>query len=224
MTDLSFSDAVRKRRAVRDFLPTPLNDEEINTVLDDARWSPSNANTQPWQIHIVSGKKRDELAKALLDDFNNNNLTPDFPFNYTQYTGIYGDRISGMGNSLYTTLGIARDDSQGRLDFIRRNFNFYGAPHAALLFMPHFGDDVRVAGDLGMYAQTLLLSLTARGYAGIPQTALGLYADTVRRILDIPQHMKMLFGISFGHPVSTDQSEKTNPGRAELDENVTFHR
>lgn len=37
----------------------------------------------------------------------------------------------------------------------------YGAPHVALLFMPSFGDNVRVGGDMGIYGQTFWLSLTA---------------------------------------------------------------
>ncbi|MFD9319117.1 nitroreductase family protein [Streptomyces sp. NPDC060053] len=44
----------------------------------------------------------------------------------------------------------------------------------------------RTAGDIGMYAQNFLLSLAARGLAGIPQTVLGVYADTVREFLGVP--------------------------------------
>lgn len=51
----------------------------------------------------------------------------------------------------------------------RRNLEFFGAPHVVMHFMPEVGDNVRVTGDIGMYAQTLLLSLTAPGLGGIPQ-------------------------------------------------------
>ena len=52
------------------------------------------------------------------------------------------------------------------------NYSFFNAPHVALLFMPSFGDNVRVGSDIGMYGQTFLLSLAARGRGGIPQTSL----------------------------------------------------
>ncbi|WP_223838591.1 nitroreductase family protein [Saccharopolyspora pogona] len=65
----------------------------------------------------------------------------------------------------------------------RFGLEFYGAPHAAFLFMPKFGDGVRAARDIGMYAQNFLLSLAARGFDGVPQTHLGFYADTVRDFL-----------------------------------------
>ncbi|MDQ0745986.1 hypothetical protein QF034_000217 [Streptomyces africanus] len=63
------------------------------------------------------------------------------------------------------------------------------------------------------YAQNFLLSLAARGLAGIPQTLLGVYADTVREFLGVPAELKLLFGISFGMagpaaPVNTLRTER----------------
>ncbi|MWA08343.1 hypothetical protein E5671_03980 [Streptomyces sp. BA2] len=73
--------------------------------------------------------------------------------------------------------------------------------------MPAFGDGVRAAGDIGMYAQNFLLSLTARGLGGIPQTMLGIYANTVREFLGVPDELTLLFGISFG---TTDVTAPAN--------------
>ncbi|WP_264079682.1 nitroreductase family protein, partial [Mycolicibacter algericus] len=94
---------------------------------------------------------------------------------------------------------MARSDVEGRRDHGAALYQSCGAPHVAFLFMPALGDGVRTAGDIGMYAQTFLLSLTARGFHGIPQTVLGMYADTVRNTLGISDDLKLLFGISFGH-------------------------
>ena len=90
--------------------------------------------------------------------------------------------------------------------------------------MPQVGDSVRVAGDLGMYGQTFLLALAARGLGGGPQTVHGLYADTVREVLGIPSDRKLLFGISFGVPDATSAASKQRMGRAPIAESVTFHR
>lgn len=219
----SFSAVVHKRRAVRDFLPTALSQKEIDSVLEDARWSPSNANIQPWQVHIVSGATRERLATSLLRNFDANEQSSDYWFDYMDFSGVYSDRIQHMGSTFYGTLNIARDDHEARHTQIKRNLSFYGAPHVALLFMPQFGDGVRLAADIGMYAQTFLLSLVARGYAGIPQTMLGMYAGTIRRELGISDEMKMLFGISFGLAKSPEVDEATNPGRANITDTVVFH-
>ena len=52
-------EAIRTRRSVRKFSPEPVSDEELRRVLEAARWAPSWANTQCWEIVVVRdpGKK-----------------------------------------------------------------------------------------------------------------------------------------------------------------------
>ena len=177
-----FTDIVRSRRSVRKFLPTP-----------------SSCNTQPWTVHVVSGAARDALSKELLQADEEERFSYDFTFDYADFgDGAYLDRAHNHAATLYQAMGIPRSDRTASKAAARKNLNFYGAPHVALLFMPAFGDGVRAAGDIGMYAQNFLLSLTARGLDGIPQTMLGFYADTIREFLGVPEELKLLFGISFG--------------------------
>ena len=105
-----------------------------------------------------------------------------------------------------------------------RNLTFFGAPNVCLLFMPAVGDNVRVAGDIGMFGQTFLLSLVAHGLAGIPQTYLGFFADTVRECLGVPSDRKLLFGISFGFADESDPIAPYRIGRLPGEEFATFHR
>lgn len=222
-SQMSFNDAIHNRRAVRRFLPIPLSQHQINEVLEDAQWSPSNCNTQPWIVHIVSKDSKNQLIKLLLKDEEQGNRSPDFWFNQQGYSGVYSERIHDMGRKRYAALGIARQDQSARRAYSLRNLHFYGAPHVALLFMPHFGDDVRTAADIGMYAQSFLLSLTARGYAGVPQTVLGLYAASIKRFLGIKKEIKMMFGISFGYADPDALADQINVGRVPISKSVTFH-
>ncbi|MFD0035373.1 nitroreductase family protein [Streptomyces sp. NPDC127172] len=89
--------------------------------------------------------------------------------------------------------------------------------------MPVFGDGVRGAGDIGMYAQNFLLSLTARGLGGLPMTMLGFYADTVREFLGVPEDLKLLFGISFGTADQTAPANSFRMGRIPLQQSVVVH-
>ncbi|MEY8742411.1 nitroreductase family protein [Bacillales bacterium AN1005] len=66
--------------------------------------------------------------------------------------------------------------------------------------MPVIGDNVRVASEIGMYAQSFLLALAARGIGSVPQTVLGFHAEVVREVLGVSKEMKLLFGISFWLP------------------------
>lgn len=219
-----FNDIVRGRRSTRSFIPDPVPDALLQAVLEDARHTPSNCNVQPTVVHIVSGATRDRLSQAMLEASAANRMTLDFPFNYDDLYGNYRERQQTQGAAYFQAAGIARDAAEQRRLAMLRNLEFFGAPHACLLFMAPVFDSARVAGDVGMYGQTFLLSLAAHGLAGVPQTVLSFFADTVREVLDIDPSLKMLFGISFGY------SEPGNPvnsfplDKAPISETVTFHR
>lgn len=220
---LSFRETVRKRRSYRGFLPTPVNDAVIMDVLEDAQRAPSNCNTQPWNTHIVSGAKRDELSNAIIEASRANHFTPDFSFDMNAFYGRYGERKNDQGRAYYNALAVERSDEIGRQAAVELNYRFFNAPHVALLFTPSFGDNARVASDIGMYGQTLLLSLTAHGLGGIPQTSLGFFADTIREVLGIDPALKMLFGISFGHPDPDAPGNRMIMDRDPVSANVTLH-
>jgi nitroreductase len=218
-----FRDVVRQRHSVRCYRPDPVPDDIIRAVLEDAQLAPSNCNTQPWQMHIASGAKRDELSRALLADDAAENYTPDFSFSVGDFDGIYGQRAKDQGAAYYRAIGVGREAIEDRQTAARYNLDFFGAPHVALLFMPSVGDNVRIAGDVGMYGQTFLLSLTAHGLGGIPQTMLGFYADTIRLVLGVDPALKLLFGISFGFPDETSAANMYRIGKAPVEQSVTFH-
>ena len=58
--------------------------------------------------------------------------------------------------------GIAREEKDGRAAAVLRNLEFFGAPSAGIVYM-HRDLGPADALSVGMYLQTLLLALTARG-------------------------------------------------------------
>lgn len=218
-----FHDVVRDRRSIRSFLPDPVPDALIRAVTEDARHAPSNSNIQPWAVHIASGATRDALSKAIIASEEAGRQTPDFPFGYDELDGVYSERQKAQGATYYQAIGVSRKSMDGRRESLLRNLEFFDAPHVCLLFMPAFYDGVRIAGDVGMYAQTFLLSLTAHGLGGVPQTFLGFYAETIREVLGIDPSLKMLFGISFGYPDMNSPASRFRMEKAPIEESVTFH-
>ncbi|MFJ8001290.1 nitroreductase [Streptomyces sp. NPDC096310] len=223
-TALPFTDVVRSRRSVRKFRPDPLAPSDIRGVLEDAQAAPSNCNTQPWTVHVVSGAAKEALSKELRQADAEERFSADFTFDYADFgEGAYLDRAHNHAATLYQALGIPRSDRVARKESALENLDFFGAPHAAFLFMPAFGDGVRAAGDIGMYAQNFLLSLASRGFDGIPQTMLGFYADTVREFLGVPEDLKLLFGISFGTADQPAPANSFRMGRVPLEQSVVLH-
>ncbi len=55
-------EAIKTRRSIRRYKPTPVDEETLTKVLEAARWAPSWANTQCWQFVVV----RDAATRAAL--------------------------------------------------------------------------------------------------------------------------------------------------------------
>lgn len=223
LNNFSFQEVIRNRQSIRQFVTTPVKEEVLREILQNAQYAPSNCNTQPWDVHIVSGAKKEELSKALIEAFERGQSSLDFTFDMNEYYDRYSERQKEQAKTYYEALGIAREDQEGRKKEVVRQLGFFNAPHVAFLFMPSFGDNVRVASDIGMYAQSLLLSLSARGIGSVPQTFLGMNADTVRKVLGVSDNMKLLFGISFGYPDTEAKPNSFRMGRDPIESNVTIH-
>jgi nitroreductase len=125
------------------------------------------------------------------------------------------------GAELYGQMGIDRDDMQGRMRAMRRNFEFFDAPHIAVLCMDkHFG--VGVALDVGTWLQSFLTLLASRGIGSCAQAALRQYPDRIREEMEIPENMRILCGISFGYEDESVDANETTQDREPLDTNITY--
>lgn len=59
--------AIVSRRSIRSFLPTPVPREEIEAVLNVARYSATGVNLQPWNVHVVTGDMKARLSAAITE-------------------------------------------------------------------------------------------------------------------------------------------------------------
>lgn len=215
-------DLAHARRSVRAFRPDPVPEPLLREVLALAQQAPSNCNTQPWVVHLVSGEASERMRGALYETAASRRPVPDYPFT-GPYEGIHRERQIDSAKALYGAMGIGRDDKAARGQAMMENFRFFGAPHALFLFMhERFGP--REAADCGMYAQTLLLALTARGIGSCAQGALGHHADIVRAELGVDASHRLLFGIAIGWEDGDHPANRARVGRASVDDAVTFHR
>jgi nitroreductase len=55
----AFLELLKTRRSIRAFPDKPASDEDVQKVLEAARWAPSGANSQPWEFIVI----RDQATK-----------------------------------------------------------------------------------------------------------------------------------------------------------------
>lgn len=217
------ADAIRNRRSVRGFRPDPVPDDILQQVFELAQWAPSNCNVQPWQVYVASGATRDALRRRFVEGASSGRpMTPDIGF-LPSLAGVHRQRQVECAQALYGAMGIARDDKPGRLRATLRNFELFDAPHVCFIGMDRaFG--TLMALDVGMYAQTLMLAMTAHGIASCAQGSMGYYPDDVRELFGIDDQTAILFGISFGYEDPAVAANQARTVRASLAESVHFRR
>ena len=221
---MSFETAVMSRRSVRGFLDREVPQDVLNKVFDIARWAPSGTNFQPWQTYVASGATRDTLRKEMMAAVQNgappnqDHKEPRKPIGK-----LWKDRRRECAAVLYRAMGISWEDKEARSAASFRNFALFDAPHVAFLCMDEsFG--LGRAWDVGMYAQTLMLAMTANGLASCPQGTMGHHPELVREAFDLGPEVKVLFGLSFGYEDTSMKVNSAHTQRAALEDTVTFRR
>ncbi len=219
--DMSLLEAIAERRSVRGFLDREVPPEVMTRIFDIARQAPSNCNVQPWKVYVASGALKDRLRQQMYEN-TANGVPPNPDYEYRgDFRDEYRVRQVECAVALYSQMGIGRHDREGRMRAVLRNFEFFDAPHIAFIGMnPAFGTTVAV--DVGMYAQTLMLTMVAFGLHSCPMGSMRNYPDLIREAFDIRDGTKILFGVSFGYEDAEVPANATRTTRAPLDENVVF--
>jgi nitroreductase len=209
--------AINERRSIRMFLPDkPVPRELVDRALELAIRAPSNSNVQPWHLRLVSGAARDRLVAALLDEASSKPpVVPELP-------ELFAHLRRELGAKVYGSMGITRDDSEGRRIAVLRNWEFFRAPLAGIVCMHrdlHYVDSLGV----GMFLQTFLLALTARGLGTCVQVSIAGYPEIVREQLSISDEYAILCGLAIGYPDPTFPANTLRTDRNPIEHNVVFH-
>jgi nitroreductase len=218
---MSIEKILQQRSSCRSFTKQEIDSELLQQIFSAAQQSPSNCNVQPWQVLVVSGKKKDALKNKLIQNvMQQQKPNPDFNWNVA-YTGEHRDRQFGSANALYTAMDIGREEKQKRQMAMLRNWAFFDAPHVAIFTLDKYLD-IMGAVDMGIYAQTLSLLLQEQGISSCMQGALGQFPGPIRDMFELPEERGILFGMSFGYADAEASVNKARTDRAELGDSVIF--
>jgi len=224
MPEMSFETAVMSRRSVRGFQNREVPQYLLNKVFDIARWAPSGTNIQPWQTYVASGATRDALRKQMMAAVKNGSPpNQDYKDSQKALGQVWKNRRRECAAVLYRSMNISWEDKEARSAAAFRNFELFDAPHVAFICMDE-GFGLSRAWDAGMYAQTLMLAMTANGLASCAQGTMAHHPELVRKAFDLGPEVKVLFGISFGYEDKTMRVNSAHTQRATIEDTVTFKR
>lgn len=216
---MKVTDAIRQRKSVRAFLNREVDRVIIEQLLQAARHAPSGTNTQPWQVAVVSGETKRELAHRLEQAFRDGTeRSMDYRYYPARWNEPYNSRRRACGLQMYQTLGIKREERQRKIDQWAANYRAFDAPVMLLFFI----DPQLETGsffDYGMFVQSIMLLAVEVGLASCPQASLAEYPDIVKSLLGYPQESILICGMALGYE---DSEAPINSYRAPREEMTQF--
>jgi len=112
---MEFMEAVLKRRTYRDhFADKPISQDDLDAIIESARWAPSPFNIQPWEILIVTQQEsKNALADLVLKSMSAQMGDARFLHDVSQWMSLTKDEWEKRGE------GVMIDDHIEVPDFIK---------------------------------------------------------------------------------------------------------
>ena len=192
-------EGIETRRSLRAFRSTPVAKGVLEKILAAAAKSPSYTNTQPWEVAVVCGEKKEELSRVLSDLAGSDTLpNSDVPLP-ENWPAELEQRSREHGKRRLQAIGVNREDVRQRKELRLANFKFYGAPCILILLMDSTLGPWSIF-DMGLFSQTLILIAHSFGVGSCLQASVSGYPDTIREVLGVPKTKKVVLAISMGYP------------------------
>ncbi|GAB1193892.1 hypothetical protein APSETT444_003127 [Aspergillus pseudonomiae] len=195
----TLSRLISSRHSTRNFLPKPVSNDDLKRSLALAQNAPSG--------DALTSLKRALVAAADSD-----------PSHILQLPEAFSHYRSSLGHKHYgQAMGIGRDDIAARTAAILRNFEFFGAPMAGIIYIDKALYDVDLL-SVGIWLQTLVLELTALGLDTCIEVSVAGYSKVIKKELCISDDMEILCGLAVGYGDPTSAVNQVVAGRDEWEQ------
>ena len=223
--------AIRSRRSVRGFLPTPIPRATIEEILDVAGRAPSGTNIQPWKVHVLTGGARERFCARILaaheEEYQRKKRgepalhTADYGYYPLEWFEPYLGRRRKLGWELYSLLDIGKKDYDKMHAQHGRTYTFFDAPVGLM-----FSIDRRMLQgswlDYGMYIENIMVAARGRGLDTCPQQAFAHFHAIIGEFLELPASDMVVCGMALGYEDVSVVANQLQTERAPLAEFVRF--
>lgn len=212
---MDVSQALRERRSVRAFTSQVPSAALVQQLMQDAALAASGGNMQPWRVAALTGEPLQAMLSNVSKTMGEENPAhQSYPSNLWE---PYRTRRFANGEDLYKSIGIPREDKEGRLRQLAKNAQFFGAPVGLLMLTEERMGPVQWM-DLGIYLQSFMLRATEEGLATCAQGFWRRYDAVVKQHVEVPEGYLVTFGIALGYEDKTAPINTMRATRAEFAE------
>jgi nitroreductase len=217
-------DAVASRYSCRAFLDIPIPEATVRDIIEGAARAPSAGNMQPWRVYAIAGKRiaglKDLLAPRMATELPKGEGT-DYVIYPEPLTEPYKNRRFQVGELLYQSIGVPRENRQARYNQYARNYSFFGAP-VALFFAREKTHGPAQWADIGGFLQTVALLARGHGLHTCPQQAWVSFHRTVRAFLMLLDNLMIYSGMALGFEDKAAPINQWRSPREPLDDWASF--
>ena len=198
---MQFDEVILGRRSIRGYKPDPVPRALIEEIIGLAMRAPSSMNTQPWNFYIVTGEPLDRIRAG-----NTERMVAGVPQSREfrtgkPYSGEHRARQIGDAKQVFTAMGIARDDTAMRQDWVLRGFRQFDAPVCVIVTYDKVldgSDDTPF--DCGAVATALVNAAWSRGLGTVINSQGIMQSPVVREHAGIPDDQVIMKSIALGWP------------------------
>ncbi|GAA2001117.1 nitroreductase [Brevibacterium samyangense] len=220
---MNYDDVVVGRRSIRGYQDRPVPREVIEEVVSLAMRAPSSMNTQPWHLYVITGEVLDRI-RAGNTERNLAGVPHSREFRtHDAYEGEHRMRQVGIAKQLFGAMGIAREDKEGRLDWVLRGFRQFDAPVSVIITYDKelAGNDI-APFDCGAIANALVNAAWSRGLGCVINSQGIMQSPVVREHAGIADDEVIQMAVAMGYPDETFPANAVVSERKPLEEAVVW--
>ena len=206
---MNVTDAVLLRKSIRAFSETPIENKLIKELLKKSSRAASGGNLQPWKIFVLNNASMKNFL-SFQEKWDQPEI-PAYEIYPPKLKEPYRTSRYELGEQMYELLGITREDKEGRIDQVMKNFKFFGAPCAFFCFVDRQMGPPQWS-DLGMFLQTFMLLAQEAGLDTCAQEAWSIKHDSVSKYVNADPEDILFCGMCIGYrdddPVNSLKSKR----------------
>lgn len=207
---MDLRDGIRQTGAVRGFTPTPVPDDVVEAILDDARFAPSGGNRQPWRVAVLKDRS---VRRALAD-----HMRPVWD-EYAAIAATGSTPFTAVESAPYQLASVTPGNVPNQLLDEIEDVPVVLAVAADLSRIAMMDKDLprpAVTGGASVYpfCWNVLLAARARGLGGVITTFASRAEGATGPLLHLPPGHALAATIFLGHPTFQASRLKRNPVRS----------
>jgi len=198
---MQFDDVILSRRSIRGYKTAPVPKALIVEIIALAMQAPSSNNTQPWNFYVVTGEPLARIRAG-----NTERMLAGVPESREfrtgrVFAGVHRDRKVAVAKQLFSAMGIAREDKEGRHDWVMRGFRQFDAPVCIVVTYDRVldgSDDTPF--DCGAVCTALVNAAWSRGLGCVINSQGIMQSPVVREHAGIADDQVIMKSIALGWP------------------------